>query len=318
MPVCTICKKQFGSTQVRVGPCPSCGFDPNSPEASVAKVIQRRKRALDIRADANARAILESVGPKADNAVAYGLVEANLKRVLFLHGSADVIRNLVADAPHAKRQQRLDVVDAAIKRGDAAAWLEPAKHPGWIENPDAVREYCREGWEEIVRRWRSLSPADRRHFRGLVFEHDKGYPQTMDTALSYVSPGQLGLEGALIEILTRDTETDVFDPTKRVGGRKMVGTVIRDGWPRARAEQRDYFWCWLLGKIGEKYDLVEIEPILAKIRSDRQAFVTQLAQYGIPRQAVTDLLDALVECGDGPERKVRSRAEAVWGAVMGF
>jgi hypothetical protein len=237
--------------------------------------------------------------------------------VLFMYSCTDIICSLVADAPEHNRVRRVTEVERALRvAANDYHMLGHRNLERFAADLDRLRKQCTDGWDTIKPFWRQLPFQYQRHYIWKVFEHEKGYPEIVQSAKNYVRPDSLTLESALISILMRDVKEDIFT-ARNDGKTKSNGERIKVGWFMAKKDEKkiDFMWCQILCFIGQEYAIEgQLDPILTKIRQDRKTFITQLSNY-IPYTEVTDFLDGRVMCTDG---KVRSVAERAWGEIMGY
>jgi hypothetical protein len=301
---CVVCGQQNppGHAPVLVPACHNCGFNPMKSEESLGSVAKKimQNGETKMAGEPVAISILGSI--PITNQMGKDRAKRLIRLLVGVHGGADWCVNVMKDAPTPNRVKRIAALDNALRAQDPEGQeiLGNLNHGTLAGNPDSVGGHCKQGWDTIKTKWPTLDDAEKRLFTKDVFEHDKGLPQTVQSALNFVPPAQVSMDGVLMRVLFNNSNTNPYTSQSSQSG--DLGSKIQAGWPTANDDQKKTMWFNLMYKIGEAFNLDDGGTIAAKLQQHRQDVVGQLENY-VPRQAA--------------ERFVDVDARAAWTFIMG-
>lgn len=291
MAKCAICKRDYAVAAPIMAPsCPTCGFNSGRPESldTVAAKIGQIG-ATKMATEPVAGDVIRQVG---NDALAQGRVKRTLKVMVSLHSGADWIGNVVEEAPVPKRLTRIAALDTALRyKGldpDGQEVFGSLNHGVLASNRQRLVDHCTQGWNVVKTKWTTLSDPEKRHFISEVFEHDKGYPQSVQSAVNYVRPVENTLEAVLLKILYSSGNTNPY--TSGPSATAELGDRIKAGWATAKDDEKDLMWFTLLTRIGNELNTHDRDQILSKLTQNRRDVVDQLSTF-VPRQAAEAFVD---------------------------
>ena len=124
------------------------------------------------------------------DAVTMGRINRVLRMLIVLHHNADHIAKLAEEQmPEAAsaelKTELMDDLNTKLKSryADNADVIGEANYGGYASKPGRLAGYFRLGWDAVAYRWPQLKEQDlKEDYLKKVFEHDKGYPQTVNSA----------------------------------------------------------------------------------------------------------------------------------------
>jgi hypothetical protein len=287
---------------VLVPACNNCGFNQMKAEESLGSVARKIMQNGETKMAGEPVAISILGSFPNTNAMGKDRAKRLIRLLVGVHGGADWCVNVMKEAPTPSRVKRIAALDNALRAQDPEGQeiLGNLNHGTLAGNPDSVGNHCKQGWDAIKTKWPTLSDPEKRLFAKDVFEHDKGLPQTVQSALNFVPPNQVTLDGVLMRVLFNNTNTDPY--TSNSSASSDLGSKIQAGWATANDNQKKTMWFNLMYKIGEAFNLDDGPAIVSKLQANRQDVVNHLQNY-VPQLAA--------------ERFVDVDARAAWTFIMG-
>jgi hypothetical protein len=286
MPQCVICKKDYPSAApVLAPPCSNCGFNASTPDQSINNVANKiwQTGTQKIGAEPIAGEILMKAGT---DPLAQKRVKRMLNIFLSLNSCADMVANLVDEAPSNKRLARIAAVDNALRAQDPEGqeMLGALNHATLSADRNRLLTQCTQGWTTVKTKWSTLTDDYKVHFLKEIFEHDKGYPQSVQSAVNYVRPDQLSMSAVLLNILYRGGNTDIYSGMSSSTSME-TGARIKAGWAGADKDKRNMMWFTLMTMIGGALNTHDGDVIVKKLADNRKDVVEQLSSFVPPKDA---------------------------------
>jgi predicted RNA-binding Zn-ribbon protein involved in translation (DUF1610 family) len=312
MAICVICNKNNPvAAPVMTPPCPNCGFNSSRSDDSIKAVAAKigQMGTAKVQSESTANAILANTG---SDPLAQMRVKRLLRIMLFLHSGAEMIANLVFEATPPRRRDRIQAVDNALRgqdpgEGGGQEILGNLNYTDLSADKKRLVLHCSQGWEATKRKWATLPPDYRAHFIQDLFEHDKGYPQTLRSALNYIKPEDQSMDLALINILQSSCGMDPYTGKGTSQTDITWGERIRDGWAGSSPDGRKMMWATFMAKIANAMSINLAQAnagaaIVAQLQANRDDVVEQLGNF-IAEDTALDFVNA--------------SALTSWTAIMG-
>ena len=320
MATCTRCKKEYVTAPpLMYAPCPKCGYDPskskNLEQIPSVDFIRQKKftgrladvNTMDLGLDATSKEIVDLVGTK--DKVTKDRVIRVLKIFRDMHTNAQAIAAILTElTPNTTASEKTKItaqLDEALRKRDpdGTDLLAAANYARFGASPSALRDYLMQGWQTVKGRWPGLNDRAKVKLIEAVFEHDKGYPQSLQSALTFVPPEDFDLAGAMMAILFDGRNTDIFtgwsinrsiSTSQNLSTGWSLAIVDSDGQKKRNNDPKfnlyKNMWGSILYRLAKAIDDYDPGQLKAQLVADRAAFVQSFSGI-LPAKDVDDFLD---------------------------
>jgi hypothetical protein len=283
MAQCVVCAKIDSSYSPLSSVCPNCGYNAFATNGPFTKFISKVDAAgtSKLLTDPIAAAILR-LTPEG---LAMTRVRPLLKLFLALHTCADWIANLVHLAPVMQRTARIQTLDNELRNMiGMQEVLGFVNYSNLCANKANVVQKCRQGWETVRSKWSELTEdKDRKALIAVTFEHDKGYPQSVDGALNFTKGGEADVAFVLLAWLNSDSGVNPFTGLGSMF-KKTPSAWISEGWASANIQGRTLLFQLMTGALEEKLRIGDSDEFASLLESNRNDIVETLMSC-MPRDA---------------------------------